>query len=102
MLQQRLALSNQLRGLLLDRGIEIAQGYYALRTVVPRLLADEAAELTPMMREIGRLLLQMWQATEVVIDDLKNRIQQLARSSELCQRLQTIPGIGPLLATTPI
>ncbi|WXK24589.1 hypothetical protein IHE33_14605 (plasmid) [Mycetohabitans endofungorum] len=38
MLQQRLALNNQVRGLRLDRGIEIAQGFYALRTVLPTLL----------------------------------------------------------------
>ena len=99
MLQQRLALTNQIRGLLLDRGIEIAQGYYALRTVVPSLLADDQAELTPMMRDVGRVLVQTWQATEAAIEELNNRIQHLARSSELCQRLQTIPGVGPLLAT---
>ena len=99
MLQQRLAMTNQIRGLLLDRGIEIAQGYYALRTVVPRLLADEGPELTPMMRDVAGVLLQMWRTTEAAIDELNARIQRLARSNELCKRLQTIPGIGPLLST---
>jgi len=99
MLQQRLALTNQIRGLLLDRGIEIAQGYYALRTVVPDLLADDQGELTPMMRDVGRVMVQMWQATEAALEELNVRIQHLARSSELCRRLQTIPGVGPLLAT---
>ena len=99
MLQQRLALTNQIRGLLLDRGIEIAQGYYALRTVVPGLLADDQGELTPMMRDVGRVLVQTWQVTEAAIEELNIRIQSLARSSELCVRLQSIPGVGPLLAT---
>ncbi|MCG1019686.1 MULTISPECIES: IS110 family transposase [Burkholderiaceae] len=45
MLQQRLVLTNQIRGLLLDRGIEIAQGFYALRTVLPTLLEDEQSGL---------------------------------------------------------
>lgn len=99
LLQQRLALTNQIRGLLLDRGIEIAQGFYALRTVLPRLLADDASELTPMMRDLGRSMLEMWNHTEHAIDELNNRIKQLANASDLCRRLQSVPGIGPLLAT---
>jgi len=99
MLQQRLALSNQLRGLLLDRGVEIAQGYYALRTIVPQLLANEAGNLTPMMRDVGQVLMQMWNATEAAIEDLNARILKLARASDVCKRLQTIPGVGPLLST---
>lgn len=99
MLQQRLALTNQIRGLLLDRGIEIAQGFYALRTVLPRLLADEQSPLTPMMRDLGRLLLDMWMQTEATIKEMNRRLDQLARDSELCQRLQSIPGVGVLLST---
>ncbi|MGT2490422.1 hypothetical protein ACU4GD_07475 [Cupriavidus basilensis] len=44
-------MANQIRGLLLDRGVEIAQGFYALRTMLPKLLADDASLLTPMMRD---------------------------------------------------
>ena len=99
MLQQRLALTNQIRGLLLDRGVEIAQGFYALRTVLPQLLADDRSELTPMMRDLGRLTLEMWNRTEQAIKELNARIAQLASSSDLCRRLQSVPGVGPLLAT---
>jgi len=99
LLQQRLALTNQIRGLLLDRGIEIAQGFYALRTVLPKLLVEETLSLTPMMRELGQLLLKSWRQTDEAIDELNQRINQLARSSDLCRRLQSIPGVGPLLAT---
>ncbi|ODV40790.1 hypothetical protein AWV79_04245 [Cupriavidus sp. UYMMa02A] len=64
MLQQRLALTNQIRGLLLDCGIEIAQGFYALRTTLPALLEDDDSGLTPMLRDLGRMLLDMWNRTE--------------------------------------
>jgi len=47
LVRQRLAITNQIRGLLLGRGIEIAQGFYALRTILPRLLAEESTDLTP-------------------------------------------------------
>jgi len=99
MLQQRLALTNQIRGLLLDLGVEIAQGFYALRTVLPQLLADDRSDLTPMMRDLGRLTLEMWNRTEQAIKELNARISQLAGSSDICRRLQSVPGVGPLLAT---
>ncbi|UXU85266.1 MULTISPECIES: IS110 family transposase [Burkholderia] len=99
MLQQRLALTNQIRGLLLDRGIEIAQGFYALRTVLPSLLEKEDSGLTPMMRDLGRMLLDMWNRTEATIEQMNDRLKCLARESDLCRRLQTIPGIGVLLST---
>ena len=87
MLQQRLALTNQIRGLLLDRGIEIAQGFYSLRTVLPRLLTDETSELTPMMRDLGRSMLAMWNHTEHAIEVLNDRIKQLANAqSRSCRR----------------
>lgn len=99
MLQQRLALTNQIRGLLLDRGIEIAQGFYALRTVLPSLLEKEDSGLTPMMRDLGRMLLDMWNRTEATIEQMNDRLKCLARESDLCRRLQTIPGVGILLST---
>jgi transposase len=99
LIQQRLAMTNQIRGLLLDRGIEIAQGFHVLRTSLPKLLASEGSGLTPMMRNLGELLLKMWRQTEEAIDELNRQIQDLAKGSELCRRLQSIPGVGPLLAT---
>lgn len=99
LVRQRLAMTNQIRGLLLDRGVEIAQGFYALRTMLPKLLADDASLLTPMMRDLLGILLQAWNQTERAIDELNAKIEQLARASDVCQRLQSIPGVGPLLAT---
>jgi transposase len=99
LVRQRLAMTNQIRGLLLDRGIEIAQGFYALRTILPRLVADESTDLTPMMRELLRIMLLAWNQTEQAIESLNDKISELARGSELCRRLQSIPGVGPLLAT---
>ncbi|RQR44354.1 IS110 family transposase [Burkholderia sp. Bp9140] len=99
LLQQRLALTNQIRGLLLDRGIEIAPGFYALRTVLPSLLEKEDSGLTPTMRDLGHMLLDMWNRTEATIEQMNDRLKRLARESDRCRRLQTIPGVGVLLST---
>jgi len=42
LLRQRLALTNQICGLLLDRGLAIPQGLYALRTKLPKPLKDDS------------------------------------------------------------
>ncbi len=99
LLRQRLALTNQIRGLLLDRGIAIPQGFYALRTVLPKLLDDDKDALSPTMQNVVRLVLQMWEQTEQAIAELNARIKRVAGEDDLCRRLQTIPGVGPLLAT---
>lgn len=52
-----------------------------------------------MMRDLVRMMLQMWEHTENAITELNRRIKKLAGESDLCRRLQTIPGVGPLLAT---
>jgi hypothetical protein len=45
------------------------------------------------------MLLQMWRRTDEAIESLSDRLKDLARQSELCRRLQSIQGIGPLVST---
>jgi hypothetical protein len=40
LIEQRNGMTSQIRGLLLDRGVPIAQGLYPLRTAVPMILED--------------------------------------------------------------
>lgn len=60
LLEQRNGMTNQIRGLLLDRGIAIPQGLYPLRTSVPTILEDAENGLTAAFRELLGMLLQMW------------------------------------------
>ena len=92
-------MTNQIRGLLLDRGIAISQGLYPLRTSVPAILEDADNGLTPAFRELLSMLLQMWRQTEVAIEHLSEQLRELAHANESCRRLQSIPGVGLLVAT---
>ena len=47
LVKDRTALGNQIRGLLAERGIVIAQGMTRLRQQLPLIVEDEANELTP-------------------------------------------------------
>ena len=50
--EQRTALSNQIRGLLTEYGIVIPQEISILRKKLPEILEEENNELTPLSREI--------------------------------------------------
>jgi transposase len=99
LIEQRNGMTNQIRGLLLDRGIAIPQGLYPLRTAVPAILTDPANGLTPAFRCLLGMLLQMWRQTEAAVESLSDQVKELARQSEPCRRLQSIPGVGPLVST---
>jgi transposase len=99
LIEQRNGMTSQIRGLLLDRGVTIAQGLYPLRTAVPSILADAANQLTPAFRQLLASLLAMFRQTEAALEELTEYLRRLGRESDTCRRLQTIPGIGPLVAT---
>lgn len=99
LLEQRNGMTNQIRGLLLDRGIAIPQGLYPLRTSVPAILEVADNGLTAAFRELLSMLLQMWRQTEVAIEHLSEQLKKLAHDNESCRRLLSIPGVGPLVAT---
>ena len=100
MVKERTAICNQIRGFLQEYGLVTAQGIARLKKDLPLMIADEKNELTPMTREILLdLSVQLRVADERVrIYDAK--ILQISRKSATCQRLEKIPGIGPMTSTT--
>ena len=96
---QRTALSNQIRGLLAEYGVIIPVGLASLRRAIPRALEDAENELTPLFRE---LLSHLYESL-CLFDDraayYTEKINQIAKQDERCKRLQTIPGIGPIVST---
>jgi len=95
---ERTALTNQIRSILLERGFIIAQGFGPLRTRLNELLAD-ADGLNARLRALLAELREEWQSLDTRIAAFDREFLLQARSTEACQRLTTIPGIGPLNAT---
>ncbi|MBK5966334.1 IS110 family transposase, partial [Thiocystis minor] len=97
--ERRTAQINQVRGLLLEDGIEIPQGRAALMRGLPEILEDADNGLSERFRtELNRLLEELRHLDEQVTHD-DTQIQMIAQSDETVQRLMTIPGIGALVAT---
>ncbi len=95
----RTAQVNQLRGLLMEYGIVQPQGIASLRKALPEILEDAGNELTPMFRELLAGLRDEFGRLDRRIADYDARIKGLSEQSELCRRLMTIPGVGPMSAT---
>jgi transposase len=99
LVKERTALVNQVRGLLAERGIVIAQGITKLRKQLPVIVEDVDNALTPLGREVMREL----SAQLVALDGQLSRTEHLVRrvfiQSAACQKLAKVEGIGPVIAT---
>ena len=97
--KRRTSMGNQMRGLLLEQGIAIAQGALILSQNVPRILEDATQPLPDMLRELIAEMLGEWSHLGERIDVLTGRLEAAAREDETARRLMTVRGIGPIIAT---
>jgi len=99
LVKERTALSNQIRGLLAERGIVFAQGLTRLRQHLPTLLEDEENVLTPLSREVMRELYNELVALDERIAQADRLVQRVFTENAQCQKLAQVEGIGPVIAT---
>ena len=97
---ERTALTNQVRGLLLERGVVVAKGRRALREALSALLADSGGG--GLGRRMHALLSGMraeWEALDDRISSFDKEFAGIARDDEDARRLAGVPGIGVVNAT---
>jgi transposase len=88
------------RAFLLERGIAVRQGLRVLRAELPRILATPAdAALSPRMLRIIEDLAGDWRRLDERIEGLSSEIEMLARRDVGCERLMSVPGIGPIISS---
>ena len=99
LVQERTALINQMRGLLLEYGIIIPQGISQIRKNFLEVLDIYEHALTPRSKLLFGDLYEQLKEMDNKIRHYDKSIQQLCQESEVCQRLTQVQGIGPLTAT---
>src|SRR6516162_1448969 len=102
LVSQRTGIINQMRAFLLERGIAVRQGTAFLRSELPRILASPPEVLSPRMASIVAGLAEDWRRLDERIECLSDEIAALAREDIGCQRLMSIPGIGPIIASAMV
>jgi len=102
LVRQRTGISNQIRAFLLERGIAVRQGLRFLRTELPGILATRCEVLSPRMVRLIEDLAGDWRRLDQRIEGLSAEIEHLARKDSGCERLMTVPGIGPIISSAMV
>ena len=95
----RVRLVNQIRGLLGEHGVVIAQAIGNLRRELPRIIDEQANGLTSIIRALIGELREELNDLDKRIGIYDRKVTELYRASEACQRLGKVEGIGPITAT---
>jgi transposase len=98
----RTAVINQIRGLLLERGITMRKGRKHLEASLPQILEDAENKLSGGLRALLTQLQAQMQYLHRQIEESDQLIVRIASELEPCRCLMAIPGIGPVIATATI
>lgn len=99
---ERTSLINQLRAILLERGVTFPAGRRKLELGVDDLLAEDDGLLSPRVRQLVDELCVEWKELDAKITALNGEFVELARHDAAARRLTSIPGVGALNATALI
>lgn len=100
LIRARTALVNEIRGLLGEFGLVIAQrGAAAAHRLLQQSLETPDNGLPGKMRELLKELQDELLAHDERLTRFDRELQQQARSDERCQRLLKVEGVGPISAT---
>ena len=99
---QRLAKTNQIRGLVAEYGLVAPKQLGPLRAAIPCWLEDAENGLTDCFRALLNELWNDLRQLETRLGELDKQIEAIARSNSVTQRLQQLRGVGPLVATALI
>jgi hypothetical protein len=100
--RRRTSLINQIRSLLLERGITIRHGRRHAEAALPGILEDPDTPLSGRLRTLLAQLQREWRQLQSQIEEIDEAIVRAAGEHEACQRLMTIPGVGFITATAVI
>jgi transposase len=102
LVSQRTGIINQIRAFLLERGVAVRQGIRFLRAELPRILAAPPDVLSPRMVHVIEGLTCDWRRLDERIEALSGEIKVLAGDDPGCERLMTVPGIGPIISSAMV
>jgi transposase len=94
--QECTALSNHLRGLLMEFGVVIPQGFASLLRALPEVLEDGDNELPDLYRPtLHRMYARLLDLRED-IEAMTKEVGLLVNEHPVCSRLTALEGIGPI------
>jgi transposase len=96
LIQECTALSNHLRGILLEFGVAIPQGFASLLRTLPEVLEDGDNELPDLYRPtLHRIYTRLLELRED-IQAMTAEVTRLVKDHPVCSKLTALEGIGPI------
>ena len=102
LVSRRTGVINQIRGFLIERGITVRQGPAPLRKALPDILSSNSGTLSPRIVCLVSDLAEDWRRLDDRIATVSAEIKALAEQDGPCQRLMTVPGIGPIISSAVV
>lgn len=99
LVKSRTAQANQIRGLLSEFGIVIPQGIRSISKRMPDILEDAENGLPATMRRLLTRLNEHLAVLSLRTEELELEIKLWHKENEASQRLEAVPGIGPITAS---
>jgi len=99
LVSQRTGIINQIRAFLLQRRIAVRQWLRFLRAELPSILATRTDVLSSHILRLVEDLAGDWRRLDARIEVLSCEIETFARQGQHCDRLMTVPGIGPIISS---
>ena len=98
----RTGVINQIRGFLIERGITVRQRPAPLRKALSDILSSSSSALSPRMVRLIADLSEDWRRLDDRIAIVSAEIEALVEEDRHCQRLMTVPGIGPIISSAVV
>ena len=98
----RTSVINQMRGLLLERGITFRKGRRHAEVSLPGVLEDPENGLSESLRMLLAQLQGELRQLQSQVEEADTLIGKAAGDHEACRRLMAIPGVGPVTATAVV
>ena len=99
LIRQRTMLANAFRAHLAEFGIVDKLGSAGLDNLIGQIEANALDGVPAIAREGLKLLVGQIRDTQVRVTEIEKRIMAWHRASDVSRRLETIPGIGPIIAS---
>lgn len=100
LVRQQVQISNQIRGHLAEFGLILNQGHRAINVTLMNYLEDAENALPFRLRQALFQLKERYNSFQQEIDRLEKEISAFSQTTPECEQLQTIPGVGPIIAAT--
>jgi transposase len=102
LVRQRTAIINQIRAFLSNAASPCAKVQDPYARCCPEVLSSPPHALSPRILRLIAELDQDWRRLDERLEALSNEIESLCKNDPACQRLMTVPGIGPIISSAVV